>query len=215
MKIFFENLEKKFFTTPLLKTISQGKFFTTAFSWILRICAVLTVIGFLYYSVNLWVLFANSSGSLSNQLAGFFGKPKTVNIFFIAFFAQIFAVPLAYIMVNIFLIKANEIDSLPLQKEYIVVPVAVILIKTIGELLAAFASIAGVYMTIALLFGNEKIVLSLMGFGSLTVFTGVTFEYFAFIGGPLIGFIMLVVFYSIAELVGALVDIARNTKKKA
>ena len=206
MEKFFEDLEKLFITTPLLRAVSQGKFFTKVFAWILRICAVLFVIGFIYFSVRLWISFAHGA-ELGNS----------VGVFFAFLFAQLLAIPLFYIIINIFLVRANTITDLPLQTDYVVIPVAVQLVKMTGEVLATCAAIFGIFVTLALLVtggGGGMGLLDALGFGRLGMLSGASFGYFAFIAGPVIGFLMLVFFYSIGELIGALVDIARNTKKK-
>jgi hypothetical protein len=218
MEKFFVQLEKFFITSPLLAQVSQGKFFTRAFAWLLRICAALLVIGFIYFSVTLWIMFARNSRSFANQIASAFGDSNTVGVFFAFLFAQLLAIPLFYVIINIFLTRSNLIIKLPLQTDYVVIPVAVQLVKMIGEVVAVVATVAGVFTTLAMLVagsGNDGAsMLEMIGVGRMGMMTGARFGYFAFIAGPVFGFLALVFFYSIAELVGALVDIARNTKKK-
>jgi hypothetical protein len=206
MEKFFAQIEKLFITTPVLDMISRGKFFTQIFAWILRIIAALLVIAFIYFSVTLWISFARGSEMGS-----------TVGDFFVFLFAQLLAIPLFYFIINIFITRSNNISKLPLQTDYVVIPVAVQLIKMIGEVLAACAAVVGIFVTLSLLVtggassGLDMISGTAQGLGRMS---GASFGYFAFIAGPVIGFLILVFFYSIAELIGALVDIARNTKKK-
>jgi hypothetical protein len=214
MDKFFTDLQNVFITSPLLNTISRGSFFTKAFTWILRVCTVILVIGFFYFSINLWILYAKGIGNAANKLAQLFGKGNSVGTFFIFFFAQLLAIPLFYVLINILLVKANEINALPEKTDYVVVPVAVQLIKMTGEIIATFATVMGVFTTIALLLGSRGDTIGYLGLKQASAVSGASFGYFAFIAGPIFGFLALVLFYSIGELIGALVDIARNTKKK-
>jgi hypothetical protein len=215
MENFFAQLERFFITTPLLGSISQGKFFTKAFAWLLRICAALAVIWFIYFSITLWITFARGTRSFMGDMGDALGGRHSVGVFFAVLFAQLLAIPLFYVIINIFLVRSNAISKLPLQTDYVVIPVAVQLIKMTGEILAAFVTVLGVFTTLAFLVSRSGgVVHLLLGRAVSAPGMGSGFAYTAFITGPVAGFLLLVFFYSIAELIGALVDIARNTKKK-
>ncbi len=203
MEKFFKQIEKFFITTPMLNSIAKGEFFTKAFAWLLRICAVLVAIAFIYLSVDMWARLANSMG---NGVASFF----------LVLFAQLLLVVACYVIVNILLIRSNNINALPLKTEYVVIPVAVQLIKMIGEIFAVVLAVGGIYVTLQVLLVGEPDMFGKFaqrGFGQGMMWDTSSMQYLAFVIGPVIGFLTLVFFYSLAELIGALVDIARNTKK--
>jgi hypothetical protein len=203
MEKFFKQIEKFFITTPVLNSVSKGEFFTKAFAWLLRICAALVVIGFIFFSVKAWMDFSNAFGG--NGVANFF----------IMLIAELLVIAACYVIVNIFLIRSNNISALPLKTEYVVIPVAVQLIKMIGEIFAVVLAALGVFITLRILLSGEPSgMLDTGRFDMMARSSNDIVEYLAFAIMPVIGFLVLVFFYSIAELIGALVDIARNTKKK-
>ena len=190
-------LEKFLIMRPFLKMISDGKFFTKIFSWFLMILACLVLIGFLYSSYKLW--YALSFGF-------------DINRFFSNIFGEIILIALAVIIMNILLIRAADIAALPRSKDYIIIPSFVIFLKMIGEITGVFYALMGVAAGIAIWIAGA-VPLSVPGFRLFFSGGGFAGGLTAVIAGPLLGFLLLCLFYFIAEQVGVLMDIARNTKR--
>ncbi len=189
-------MDKFLVLKPFIRMISQGKFFDQIFAWILRILAVFAVLGFLYYSVKLWSLLSN----------GFHFKD-----FLALFLIQIVFAALAYALVNILLTRADDVSNLPKSTEYFATPIFVIFVKMVGEILCVFYALVGISVGLAIwIIGGLPM---LQGMGMFSGGNGFLDGLQAIIGGPLVGFLFLSLFYYIGEQVGVLVDICKNTKK--
>ncbi len=190
-------MEKFLLLKPFLSLISQGKFFTKVFTWFLRLVACLILIGFLFGSYKLW--YALSFGF-------------NAALFFANLFLQILFIALVYAVINILWYRSMDIDSLPQSTDYVVIPVCVIFIKMIGEIMAVFYAIGGLAAGIAIWIAGG-VPMPIPGLSSLTGGGGFAGGLTAIIGGPILGFLLLSLFYFIAEQIGVFVDIARNTKR--
>ncbi len=190
-------MEKFLLLKPVLTLISQGKFFAKVFTWFLRLLACLILIGFLFGSYKLWYPLS----------FGFDAK-----IFFANLFLQILLIALVYAVINILWYRSVDIDNLPQSPDYAVIPLGVIFIKMIGEIMAVFYALGGLAAGIGIwIVGNVP-----MGIPGLTILAGgggFMGGLTTIIGGPILGFLLLSLFYFIAEQIGVFVDIARNTKR--
>ncbi len=192
-----DKLDQFLLLKPFLKMISEGSFFAKIFAWFLRIVACLLIIGFLISSYKLWTMLS----------MGF-----DVKLIAFILITQILTLALVYVILNILLVRASDIDSLPVGKDYAVIPIFVIFIKMIGEVLAAFYTIMGITAGFAIwIMGSLPPMIP--GFQSLGSSGGFAGGLAALVGGPILGFILLSLFYFLGEQVGVLVDIARNTKR--
>ena len=192
METVFKMLEKAAILKPFLKLISEGKFFSKAFAILLLVVMILSAVGFVY-------VFINSLGIFRVNVVMGIITELLVIVFF-------------YILINILLVRAEDINRLEESKDYIVIPVSVVLIKMIGEIMAALTVVFGIYITFAKLLGAGAMIRSFPGapmIGGILAQSG----YWAFAAGIIAAFIVLVFFYLVAELAGVLVDIARNTRK--
>ncbi len=179
---------------PFLKLLSEGRIFKLGFSWFLRILAAVFAIGFLVEWIGLWSDVFKMSGALVLLL--------TIIMFL--------AVATAFGIINLVLVKADAIAALPETKDYIVIPIAVLFIKLIGEIsvfICAFSGIAGFFLSLS---KEGAMVLRMFPF-----FKGSGFEagLVGLITALIVGFLSFFIWYLIAEQLGALADIARNTKK--
>lgn len=182
---------------PYLKKMSEGNFFKNVFTWFLRIIAAFQVLALLFVSFKMWQMLS----------MGFSFKP-----FIVIFFAQVLIIGLVYLAITIFLSRADDIAALPLKNDYIIIPIFVIVTKMIGELFAAFYTVMGLIVAIAIwIIGGIPV--QIPGLSIFSGNSGFLGGVIALITGPVVGFIMLSVFYFIAEQLGVFVDIARNTKK--
>ncbi len=190
-------MDKILLLKPFIKKLSDSSFFKKCFFWILRAIAVFTLIGFIYVSFKLLSLLENVS-----MLPG--------EIIAIIFIAEIIMLILTFIIINIILVRADDIMALPDANDYVASPVVIILIKMTGEIFLTVFALLGVVSGIAM-FAIGKQMGNLSGIpvaGFLADFGGA-----AVIIGPLYGFMMLATFYASAELISFLMDIARNTKR--
>ncbi len=190
-------MEKFLLLKPVLSMISEGNFFTKVFCWVLRIFAALMLIGFIFGSYRLWYPLS----------FGFEAKIVAANIFLQVIFAG-----LAYGIINILWYRSVDIDALPQSTDYIVIPVCVVFIKMVGEILGLVYVLGGLAAGLGIwIVGNVPMGipgLSLIGGGG-----GFAGGLSAIITGPILGFLLLSLFYLVAEQIGVFVDIARNTRQ--
>ncbi len=193
-------MEKYLFMKKVIDSISQGDFFRKAFAIFLRVLAlVITITGIVAW-VMIW---KTMSGESFKMVAG-------IVIFQILF---IFAL---YMVVHALLIRAGHIAELP-ESDYTVIPIASVFFKLCGEMYASFAAIMSLAGGVLIWFvGREafyfigKVSIFKYGFLSGSDFLGgLTF----IVGGWLVAFFVLVIFYFLSEAVVVMTDIARNTKK--
>ncbi|HNW30623.1 MAG TPA: hypothetical protein PKN50_19260, partial [Spirochaetota bacterium] len=113
-------------------------------------------------------------------------------------------------IINILWYRSADIDALPQSTDYIVIPVCVIFIKMVGETLGLFYVLGGLAAGIGIwIVGSVP-----MGIPGLSIIAGgggFAGGLTAIISGPILGFLLLSLFYLIAEQIGVFVDIARNT----
>lgn len=191
-------MEKFFFMESVLRLISQGKFFNKAFAFALRVIAVAVAFAGLVAWIFSWKTI--------------FGFSATGIIGGIVF--QLFYVIAIYTVVHTLLLRSQNIDNLP-EAEYTVIPIASITFKLMGEAYAGFVAVisvaGGIFTWLA---GKEvKATFGLMTpmiphFGDVSFLGGLVFC----LGGILVAFSVLVLFYFLSESVIVMVDIARNTK---
>ncbi len=193
-------MEKYLFMKKVIEAISEGEFFRKAFAIFLRVLALVITISGLVAWVVIW---KSISGDNVQTIAG-------VVIFQLLF---IFAI---YMVVHALLMRANDISALP-DGDYTVIPIASVFFKLCGEVYAAFGVVISLAGGILIWFigGNafyfiRKVSIFKHGYGAGSDFLGgLTF----IVGGWLVAFFVLVVFYFLSEAVVVMADIARNTKK--
>ena len=182
---------------PYLQKISEANFFRLVFVWFLRLIACLDIIGFLYVSYKMWSLLSS----------GFEAK-----LFFVLLLSELLFLLLTYLVVTVLISRSNDIESLNLRNDYIVIPIFVIVTKMAGEIAAVFYTILGIAAAAAIwIIGDMP--MQIPGCSIFSGNSGFTGGLAALITGPIVGFLMLSISYFIAEQLGVLVDIARNTKK--
>ncbi len=190
-------MERFLLLKPVLTLISQGKFFTKVFTWLLRLIACLILIGLLFGSYRLWYPLS-------------FGFD--VKIFFSNLFLQILFAAFVYIVINIIWYRSVDIDTLPQSADYVVIPVCVIFLKMIGEIMAVFYVLGGLAACIAIWIAGA-VPMAIPGIASIAGGGGFAGGLTAIILGPILGFLLLGLFYFIAEQISVFVDIARNTRR--
>jgi len=193
-------MEKYLFMKPLIDSVSQGSFFKKAFAIFLVVLAVvITISGFAAWAM-IWKALA--------------GKSVTAIIGIVIF--QFLYIMALYMVVHAMLIRAGHISALP-DDNYTVIPIVSIFLKLCGEAYASFAAVISLSGGILIWFiGGDafhfirKVSLFKHGFGEGTDFLG---GLVFIIGGWLVAFFVLVIFYFLSEAVVVMTDIAKNTKK--
>ncbi|HPD56551.1 MAG TPA: hypothetical protein P5294_06100 [Smithellaceae bacterium] len=193
-------MQKYLFMKKVIDAISEGEFFRKAVAIFLRVLALVITISGLVAWVVIW---KSISGDNVQTIAG-------VVIFQLLF---IFAI---YMVVHALLIRANDISALP-DGDYTVIPIASVFFKLCGEVYAAFGAVISLAGGILIWFigGNafyfiRKVSIFKHGYGAGSDFLGgLSF----IVGGWLVAFFVLVVFYFLSEAVVVMADIAKNTKK--
>ncbi|HPS59278.1 MAG TPA: hypothetical protein PK514_14325 [Spirochaetota bacterium] len=194
-------MKKILLLKPFMQTLAQGKTFTKFFFWFLRIIAALTLLGFIYVSVELWtnVPFSNVEGK----------------VIVLALLAQILLAILVFVVCNILLVRADDFNAMNTSLDYILIPITIKFIRLSGEILGAFYAFIGIVTGIAIL-TLGPLMKSLPSIPGMDLFSGnggIIGGIIAIVGGPAVGFIMLCVHYLFAEIFQVLVDYFRNTRR--
>ena len=192
-----EKINQYLFFKPWLKKISEGSFFRNVFVWFLRLIACFQVIALLGISYKMWSLLS----------MGFQGK-----LFFVILLIQLLVILLTYLVITVLLSRADDIAAIPVGNDYIVIPIFVIVTKMAGEIFAVFYAVIGIAAAFAIwIVGGMP--MDIPGASMFSGNSGFAGGLIALITGPVLGFIVLSLSYFIAEQLGVLVDIARNTRK--
>ncbi len=197
-------MEKILLFKDVIRTIQGGKFFASLMGWLVRITGAALIVPVILMSINIW------------QIAGREGQPIDVVIYGIM--AQVIFLAAYYWLFNLLWLRGTDIHDLPLSPEYNATPVIVLLIKTGSEVLGSVILFAGMLITLAVWLAPA------MAYQvGLSAYLGPVAQVFnnSFLNGVAVilvsavaGISTLVVGYFLAEFVGALVAIARNTKKR-
>jgi hypothetical protein len=187
------------FMKPVLQLISVGHFFRKAFAIFLQILAAVIAIAGLVSWITVWKSVAGQDFSLILGIIIF----------------QLFFVIAIYMVVHTMFIRAGDISALP-DSDYTVIPIVSIALKLCGEIYACFSAVVAIAGGILIWFigGNafhfiRKSSLFMPAFGYGSDFLG---GLMFIVVGWLVAFLVLLVFYFLAETVIVMADIAKNTK---
>lgn len=185
-----------FVLTPLLRRLSDGSFFRTAFPIFLRACAVLGAVGALYGSYLLW---KSASGG-----EGF-------NFFLALLLAQLLILALGLIAVSVFWARAGDCEALP-EAGGSVTPAVAVALRAWGEALAAAQVLGGVAIALLGWLGQPYVAARI--FGPTWLAPG-TSGVVAILSGCFSGFVLLAGSYFVAEQATARWATERNTRRNA
>ena len=192
-------MSKLFFMQPVRDFISTGKFFRTGFGWILRVLAVALLFGGFYLFIESWK---------AVEYLKFWGIIGLI-------IAQGFFVVAVWIISQIVFNRANVIMELP-DAHFTIIPIFSIVVKMIGEIYAAVTLMLSVVGTIMIWFSGGGMRGLYYQFREFAPFLQ---SGYGFWGGLLslgIGivsaFVLLFVFYLLAELIVVTFDIANNVR---
>ena len=181
------------FSNPFTKSIDDGTIFTKFTGLIYSAMAII------FLCLPFYVLYEGFDNNI-------FDAPFKYVLLAIVFFAAFSFC--CWISFQILFNRKNQFQGLDRSKGYVATTIAANVASTFGEILAVFWAIIGtVFSVLALIFDDASSFTSLLGFegmGSAIV----DVIYF-----PITAFLILVFFRWSSELIVALADIARNTKK--
>lgn len=187
-------VDKALVLKPYLQLLSQGNIFKSVSSWFIRIVTGAVTLWFFIEWISMWKTIFEMSGSMVLILS----------------LLMILSLGFMFIIINIMLVKADLIAALPENKDYIVIPIAVLFVKLAGELLfftLIFLGFAGFFVSLT---DGGKMLLRMIPF-----FDGVGFA--DGVKGLVISlgvaYFLFLLHYFIAEQIGVFADIAKNTKK--
>ncbi len=192
-----------FFMDKVIKRLSQGSFFRSIFSGLLKIVAVITailgIVGFIYGLTNL--------GGPDSPI-GFFGYVSEIIVLIVM-------LKITWINVQILWVRGGTINDLQ-ESDFNIIPIMSVLLKTMGETtavtMAVLAVAGGIFMQGAYLVLRNILFIPLPFFG----INGYSFSFAGravfMLSGLLYAFTMLILFYFLSEILVAVVDIAQHAK---
>jgi hypothetical protein len=195
-------MAKWLFVPYILELLSRGTFFRTLFFYFLRACAVILAL------VGLVVCAGLLRPVLNLPAVGVIGGFIFIALTAVAFYAG----------AHIYWIRSSDIAQLSSAK-FTLIPIAAILVRTLGEVLASFIAVVSVGGFIILLFAGEEaagILASVLPMGPLSSgferggnsFVGALV---VLVGGAIWAVLLLALFYLTAEFLSALAEIAIST----
>ena len=204
------SLERFLILRPLLDRLSDSKTLITLYTWTLRIIAGFTFLGVLLAAgAVIW-----GAAKMWSGLSGGTG----LKVFFGVLFVEICILGMGFVIINIQLLRANDIEKLPVVRSFPLNPIVVIVTKMTGEIVASIYAMIAVALALTTWIGAGGI-LAFLPFGSLpglsaaAAGSALTSGLLILASGFVISFLALFASYVAAESAGVLVEIARNTKR--
>jgi hypothetical protein len=188
------------FFRPILDALSDGRVIRTSVEYALRVLGILCLLGGIYLLVE--ILKASFELPTEGTIGGL--------ILAVIFIAAVLAV------VQIFFYRAGTIRKLG-ESQFTVIPIFSILFRAFGEIYTTFGVAVAVGGCLFIWFTKENPLYLLGGIGRFfdpslspegTFLGGLLF----LIYGGLLSFVILIVFYFLAESVVVLVDVAKNIR---
>ena len=188
------------FMSRLIEYVSHGTLFRRIVAIFLVVCGVLAAIG-----------------GVAAGVVGLIGYVQFGGLAILGgLIAMLFMFVAAYMWAHTYFIRARTVRDIP-EGEYTVIPIMSVLLKMTGEL--AFVSMlsAGVQGTLATWFMGANPIGALRGYGGyggygMTAGEGFIVGVIFLLGATILGFVALLVYYLLSELVVILADIARDVR---
>lgn len=184
------------FIKPYLSYIDSGDFFRKPFSWLYAVIAFINVLFPFYILYN----------AISNDI---FDAPGKI----IALFIVVWLILLAagWISFQLWWDRSPKVvTATGGDDEYVATPVFAHFIQTLGEWLGTWIAVVGTLVSLLLtLTQGAEMGAILSHFGLPSIGTGII----GILAMPIYGFLIIVASRCSAELIKALVAIAKNTKK--
>jgi len=198
-------MDRFMFLSKGLRAIQDGSMFSIVLGWLVRVCGVSMAVLLIVDSVTLWKPVLDS-------------RHLTAQLMTMAIVGEVLIILVCYVLFNILWLRGSDMLELKRDNDYNVTPIFVLLIKTVFESMAVLAIASGLLGGLSLwlearipaLFPSPVDVGFLAFFAGNNAFLrGLT----QIVAGPVAAFLLILLGYFLAETLGALVSIARNTKK--
>ncbi len=196
-------MEKLLFIKPILQLAERGILIRSVVFWILRILAVLVVLGGLYLFIEILRL-AFGSGAL---------------VAFAGLIAALIQLAVFVIAAEIMWVRAQSVNFLP-DGAYPAVRIIAVVLRLAGELYAAIVSGLSVALCLAIWIAGAEggyLLRELIPSSSLFMPGGITTGFLGGLLALIVGIVFavsaLILLYFLAEIYLAIIDIATNTKR--
>jgi hypothetical protein len=198
---------KALFMRPVVERVNQGPFFRSKFALLVRAIAVLFALGVLLVIINMW------RGGLSDAPGG---------TIFAGIVLQLFLAAGTFLVVQTAFVRAGDITSM-LEGTYVVIPVAAVVLKLLGEVYAIMGIALAIGGTLAMWIKGAAP--GAMFFHDVEVFLPTT-AFFraidnAFLGGLaflvtgiIAALLWLVFFYLLADILTVLGDVGTSARRR-
>ena len=194
-------MTKFFFVPYVLRLLSQGTFFRKLFFYLLRASAVITAL------VGLVVCAGLLKTVLNLPAVGVIGGFVFIALALVAFYSA----------AHIYWIRAGDIDQLS-DAKFTMIPISAIMVRTLGEVLAAFIAVMSIGGFILFLFAPQEaggMLAPMLPMGALSAMDrgGNSFveALVVLVAGTMYAVLLLACFYLASEFISALAQIAINT----
>lgn len=194
-------MDKLLLLNKPLRKMMDGSLFTLVFGWIIRIAAFLMALAFILVSIQSW------------RILGYNANFGTV---IYCVLAQAVLAAVFYALFNLLWLKGSDILGLSKDADYCATPIYVVFIKTLGESLFIFILGASVLAALGIWLGAGVGFLGMVPFlGEILYELGNRFVagLVSLLIGPIVAVALLLFSYFLAEMIGAIVSIAKNTKR--
>lgn len=182
----------------LLRLISEGRLFKLVFAWLLRLCAVASVVAGVWISIELWRAGTRSTQAVFGQLV-----------------FQVALLLATYLVAHLSWLRAQDVVTMPQTAGEVIIPLARLLLRLGGELYASLMAVLGTggALMIWISAGDARLDLPelrmlLAGFGGDPFPAGLTL----LLSGLIWGALGLLGGYLASELLGLLCAIESNTR---
>lgn len=185
------------FMSRLIEYVSHGALFRRVVASFLVVCGVLAAIG-----------------GVAGGVVGLIGYVQFGGLAILGgLIAMLFMFVAAYMWAHTYFIRAGTVRDLP-EGEYTIIPIMSVLLKMTGELALVSLLSAGVQGTLATWFMGANPLGRYGGFGGygMTAGEGFIVGVVFLLAAAILGFVALLVYYLLSELVVILADIARDVR---
>jgi hypothetical protein len=194
------------FVPSIVAQLGTGTFFKRFVTFVLRFLAVVAaVVGIVAAFGMLYVM-----GRLLEFIDGFAKAGVILGVLIVA----VIDLVATYVVTHLLIVRSSTIAQLP-ESEFVVIPIAVVLFRLVGEVLSALiATVSLIAFVLAWLTGKATAGLRYIfsGFPSPDVGGGFIGGLMILVSGGMIAVLVLFLAYYAAEMIALLVRIAQNTK---
>lgn len=188
-----------------IASLESGGQFRKWISFLVKILGVLTLIGAIVWGIAICV------GSIA--ASEYLGTGSRTLVVIGSILSLCINVIVGLILIMLFWNRSNKISTLSEESHFTLMPIAVVLIRLLGEL--SFLSLVGtgIQALVASIFGSG--IPNLLGYFLPDLGDNINFiiGVISFVASVLSGAILLIFYYFIAEQISVFTDMATNLKK--